>query len=309
MPSAWFDTGPARWQCLPNSSFPVTHLVHSSDLFLRPDTLDEALAFRAETGARVLAGGTDLFPSTDCQTLAGPLLDIGGIASLRGVSKTADGLCIGSATTWTDIVHADLPPAFDALKQAGRLVGSAQIQNSATLGGNLCNASPAADGVPPLLVLDASVDLQGPPGTRRIALADFLEGNRKTVLKPDEILVAVHVPDHAMRGVARFEKLGARAHLVISIAMVAVRLEWDNADRLSAIAVSVGACSAVARRLPELEAALQGQHRDDICGVIQDQMISDQLAPIDDVRADADYRLHAAVTLVRRVLQHRQVLP
>ncbi len=123
---------------------------------IRPRTLSEAIS-AAGSGDRVViaAGCTDLFPATQSQTLTGRILDLTSVDGLRGISRAAGGWRIGAATTWTDILRADLPPAFDGLKAAARQVGGVQIQNAGTIGGNLCNASPAADGVPPLLTLDA----------------------------------------------------------------------------------------------------------------------------------------------------------
>ncbi len=115
--------------------------------YCRPDTLDAALAFLAG-GARVLAGGTDIYPAAGAR-LTGPVLDLTGVAGLRGI-VAGQGLRIGACATWSDIAEADLPPALRALQQAAGAVGGRQIQNAGTIGGNLCNASPAADGVPPL---------------------------------------------------------------------------------------------------------------------------------------------------------------
>ena len=135
------------------------------------------------------------------------------------------GLRIAACTTWSEIRDAALPPACDALRAAAAEVGGRQIQNAGTIGGNLCNASPAADGVPPLLALDAAVELASAAGTRRLPLAAFLLGPRRTDRRPGEILTAVLLPEAALAGRSVFLKLGARRHLVISIAMVAVRLD------------------------------------------------------------------------------------
>src|SRR5439155_3336986 len=124
------------------------------------------------------------------------------VQGLRGISKDSGHYRIGAATTWSDIIRAKLPPAFEALKQAAREVGSVQIQNRATIGGNLCNASPAADGVPPLLALDAEVELISTQPTRRLPLSEFIRGNRRTALRPDEILAAIIIPQQEVPGTA-----------------------------------------------------------------------------------------------------------
>ena len=264
-------------------------------LYARPNDLTDALVLRTK-GARVLAGGTDLYPGAG---LAGDVLDISDVLALRGITR-GDGLRIGAAVTWSEIAEADLPPACVALQMAARAVGGRQVQNAGTLAGNLCNASPAADGVPPLLILGAQVELASLRGVRRLDLADFLLGPRKTALQSDEILVAVHVPLAALAGRSVFMKLGARAYLVISIASVAVRLVMQ-AGVVTQAFVAVGACSAVAKRLPLVEAALIGvpvrQLRDAVRAA---QMAA--LAPIDDVRATAEYRVEAAAELVARAV-------
>jgi len=248
----------------------------------------------------VLAGGTDIYPAHVDRPISRPVLDISRIAGLRGVSLTGEGWRIGALTTWSDIVRADLPPAFDALKQAAREVGAIQIQNAATVAGNLCNASPAADGVPPLLTLDAEVELESTAGSRRMPLGQFIEGNRKTALRPGELMTAVHVPAAAGTGVGRFEKLGARRYLVISIVMVAVRLVVDK-GAITDAAIAVGACSPVARRLGAVEAALKGRPAD--AGIAETFASAEfDLSPIDDVRASAEYRVDAARELVTRAI-------
>ena len=123
----------------------------------RPDTLQGALDVLAERPVTIAAGCTDLFPATQGRTLTGPVLDITGIAGLRGIKREEGGFRIGATTSWTDVIRAELPPAFDMLKQAAREVGSVQIQNSGTVAGNICSASPAADGMPCLAALDAEV--------------------------------------------------------------------------------------------------------------------------------------------------------
>src|SRR5262249_12973399 len=157
------------------------------------------------------------------------------------------------------LIAASLPPLFDGLKLAAREVGGVQIQNAGTLAGNLCNASPAADGVPALLALDAVVELAGPGGERSLPLERFILGPRRTALQTGELATAIRVPKP--RGAARshFLKLGARKYLVISIVMVAATIEVAADGRVAAAKVAVGACSPVAQRLRMLEMRLAGQ--------------------------------------------------
>jgi len=154
--------------------------------YYRPTELKDALAILAEKNPVVLAGGTDLFPATDRPMLQGEVLDITGISALSGIGEVDGYTRIGAATKWSEIIAADLPPACNALKLSAREVGSVQIQNSGTIGGNLCNASPAADGVPPLLILDAEVELTSKSGRRTLPLDTFIKGNRRTDIADGE---------------------------------------------------------------------------------------------------------------------------
>ena len=267
--------------------------------YARPRTLDQALSLLSSGGWQVLGGGTDLYPSAGTR-LPGRVLDMTAIAGLSGI-RVGDDLRIGAATTWADLAAADLPPACRALQQAALQVGGRQVQNAGTIGGNLCNASPAADGVPALLVLDAEVELLSAHGARRLGLGAFLLGPRRTALQPGEILSAVIIPDTSLRGHSAFVKLGARTHLVISIAMVAARLVVDSGCILR-VAIAVGSCSPVAQRLPLVDAALTGAPIAEAMNRVRAADVHAALAPIDDVRATADYRRQAAVELVRRAV-------
>ncbi len=271
------------------------------DLYFRPKHLQDALRIRSEhSGAICIAAGcTDLLPATERKRLTGSVLDVTGMAELRGITYQADGLRIGAATSWREIFDADLPPACRALQMAAGQVGARQIQNQGTIGGNLCNASPAADGVPALLCLQAQVELQSRQGRRVIALEDFLQGVRKTDLQDDEIMTAVVIPSSALTGISTFSKLGARSYLVISIVMVAARLRIENGVICDA-ALSIGACSAVATRLPAVETALLGQPPDPAC--VTKELIEQSISPIADIRADEAYRADAALEITRQVV-------
>jgi CO/xanthine dehydrogenase FAD-binding subunit len=269
--------------------------------YAKPTSLDEALALLDQTQWRILAGGTDFYPALGNRPIRENILDINGLAELRGVTKSDDGWLIGARTNWTDIIRHDLPPAFDALRAAAREVGSVQIQNVATVAGNLCNASPAADGVPALLVLGAEVELRSADTLRRLPLADFVLGNRRTALHANEMVTGIRVPRDGASGRSAFVKLGARRYLVISIAMAAARLAVeDGAVREAAIAV--GACSAAAVRLTGIERALQGRRADASLGAVLATAPVTELAPIDDVRGSAAYRLDAAREIVTRAV-------
>jgi CO/xanthine dehydrogenase FAD-binding subunit len=269
--------------------------------YLRPSRLEDALTALARPHL-VLAGGTDFYPARVGRAIDEDVLDIGGIAVLRGISADAAGWRLGATTTWSEFLETDLPPLFDGLKQAAREVGGRQIQNAGTLAGNLCNASPAADGVPCLLALDAEIEIAGPAGRRLLPLRQFITGVRRTALAPAELVVAIHVPRPRREARSAFLKLGTRRYLVISIAMAAATLEIAD-RRVASARIAVGACSPVAERLTDLEAALAGAPLD---ARLADRVEVSHLAPlspIDDVRGSAAYRSDATVTVLRRLLQ------
>lgn len=268
--------------------------------YIRPSRLEEALSALARPHT-VLAGGTDFYPARVGRTIDEDIVDVTAIDALRGISATAAGWRLGATTSWRELIEADLPPLFDGLKQAAREVGGRQIQNSGTLAGNLCNASPAADGVPGLLALGAEVEIASREVIRRVPLERFITGLRRTDLRPGELVVALHVarPTHPAR--SAFLKLGARRYLVISIAMAAATLEVAE-GRVAAARVAVGACSAVAQRLVALEAALVGAPLDRSLADRVDPTHLGPLAPIDDLRGSADYRRQSVLVLLRRLL-------
>ena len=190
---------------------------------------------------------------------------------------------IGATATWTDLIRADLPDWFRAMKLAAREVGGVQIQNAGTIVGNVCNASPAADGAPSLFALDASVR-QPVSGERDLPIADFILGNRRTARKDDEMVIGLRIPKCGNDAKGAFLKLGARKYLVISIVMVSAILEKGMDGNVDRCRIAVGSCSEVASRLPSLEADLTGKPAD---ATLADIVTADHpatLSPIGDVR-------------------------
>jgi CO/xanthine dehydrogenase FAD-binding subunit len=272
-------------------------------LYFRPRNLHEAVDTLARHGGQILSGGTDFYPALGERPFPASVVDISGVSELRGISTDSESIRIGGLTTWTEILRAPLPCCFDALKAAAREVGSVQIQNRGTIAGNLCNASPAADGVPPLLALDAEVELSSVEGVRRMPLGEFVIGNRKTARRPEEVLSAVIIPHGLEEGSSAFLKLGARRYLVISIAMVAAIVKADSGGQVEQARIAVGSCSITARRLNELEAVLlHAPAMPGISELVKPEHLAG-LSPIDDVRATAAYRHDAGLTLVRRALE------
>ncbi len=269
--------------------------------YVTATTEQEALTVLKGGDVRVVAGGTDLFPALNDQAVLPPALDISALAAFNGITRTASGWRIGAATPWRDIIRADLPAMFHGLQAAAREVGSVQIQARGTIGGNICNASPAADGVPPLLTLDAGVDLISENGCRQVPLSDFLLGVRQTDLRPGELLRSIVIPDLPDHCLSGFEKLGARRYLVISIAMVSALVVPDGCGGFSDARIAVGACSAVARRLTRLEELVVSAQRAEFLEEIYSGHFT-ALSPIGDVRASGAYRMRVSETLVRRML-------
>lgn len=276
--------------------------------YLLPTSVESALEHLADQPSTILAGATDYYPA-----MAGlaandehhhrHIVDITGVDELRGISHDRNGWRIGAMTTWTEVARTDLPAAFLGLQSAATQVGGVQIQNVASVAGNLCNASPAADGVPPLLTLDAEVEIRSTAGTRVVPLDRFILGNRSTALEPGELVTAVLIPNPPEEAVGSFEKLGARAYLVISIVMVAALADIDAAGTIRSARIAVGACSAVAQRLTNLERDLVGiSIHDPFEDAISASHLT-PLSPIDDVRAGAAYRLAVTPALIVRALR------
>ena len=211
----------------------------------------------------MLAGGTDLYPAHVGRQVA--------LAAARhhrasprcaASGATTRGWTIGATTTWSDVVRAELPPLFDALKAAAREVGGVQIQNTGTVAGNLCNASPAADGTPVLMALGATRRAaQRARRARRCRSSSSCSATGARRAPPTSCVVAVRVPARGARARSAFAKLGGRRYLTISITTVAVVVDVDASGAVAYAGVAVGSCSAVARRLPALEARLVGAPR------------------------------------------------
>ncbi len=269
--------------------------------YLRPAELSEALEALSAEKRLIIAGGTDFYPARVGKPLDEKVLDITAISGLRAIEERDDHYYIGSLTTWTDLLRKPLPSWFDGLKLAAREIGGVQIQNAGTICGNVCNASPAADGVPNLMTLQAEVQMASARGERSVPIEAFITGNRHTVLQSGELVTGLKIPTPKRPARAHFLKLGARKYLVISIVMVAAVVEVES-EAVAAARIAVGSCSVVARRLKELERDVVGRPLDTTLGAVAHAEHLSSLSPIDDVRGTAAYRNDAALTLVRRTL-------
>jgi carbon-monoxide dehydrogenase medium subunit len=266
-------------------------------------SIDDALGFLAEKGdqTRVLAGGTDLIPALREEiSRPGFVLNILEIAGLNGVREENHGLRIGSTTTHVQLAESNLLKKYcPSLVQAAGLIGGPLIRNRGTIGGNLSNASPAADLASTLLSLDAEAVLMSQRGTRVVALRDFFLGPGKTVLNMDELLTEIAIPFPRGKGV--FLKLGRRQAMTLSVVNVAVSLEMEKGICREA-KIALGSVAPTPIRCPGAERMLLNREMDEelVAGCAQEAMSTSR--PVDDQRAKAWYRIQAGTVLVRRAL-------
>jgi len=276
--------------------------------YLAPRRLDEALQAMADGAATVLCGGTDLAPQTEsgARQYTAKLLNIRRIEGLGGIETKGEKVRIGALTTISEIrcsaVLAEIAPV---LVEAAEHFASEQIRNAASVGGNLCNASPAGDMTPPLLVLGAAVELacwrDGAAQTRQVPLDQFFVGPGKTVKRPEELLTAI-VFDRPPAGfVGRFRKSGPRPALEISTVSVALGARVAD-GKLSAVRVAMGSVAPTPLRARHVEAALEGKPLDTATIAAAVAATAEDAQPIDDVRASAWYRGHLVRVFVEEVL-------
>jgi CO/xanthine dehydrogenase FAD-binding subunit len=276
--------------------------------YLAPRRLDEALQAMADGDATVLCGGTDLAPQTEsgARQYKAKLLNIRRIEGLGGIEAGGDEIRIGAATTVSEIRRsAALAEIAPVLVEAAEHFASEQIRNAASVGGNLCNASPAGDLSPPLLVLGAAVELacwrDGAVHTRRMPLERFFVGPGRTAKEPEELLTAVVFDRPADGFVGRFRKSGPRPALEISTVSVAVGARVAG-GRLSGVRVAMGSVAPTPLRARHVEAALEGRPLDAATIAAAVAGTAEDAKPIDDVRASAWYRGHLVRVFVEEVL-------
>ena len=253
---------------------------------LTPRTLAEALRLKAEQpDALPIQGGTDLMVALNFdRTRPSTILNLNEVAELRGWARVNGAVRLGSGLTYTEAMSGELAELLPALAEASRTVGSPQIRNRGTLGGNLATSSPAGDALPPLAIEDAEIECVSQRGSRRVSLLEFVTGVKRNVLAEDELIAAVWVtPSHAAQ---TFMKVGPRNAMVIAV----VSLALSAGDELRA---SIGSASPrpVVVRAPRGEASSFPE------------LVAEAAAPIDDVRGTAAYRRHALRVLTARALE------
>ena len=276
---------------------------------LSPASLEEALGFLAERPEAVpIAGGTDLMVALNFRRLRPEaMIDLTRLPELQEIRRDDDEVFLGAGVTYARIVHAfhDVP----TLAQASRSVGSPQIRDRGTVGGNLGTGSPAGDALPPLAVHDADIELVAAGGRRRsVPWHDFLLGPKRTALAPDELILGARW--RPIDGPGSFSKVGTRNAMVIAVASLCFQLDPDTRT----VRVALGSVAPTVVRVPEAEAfaaeALAGAGAwDDLAAGIGDDVAREfgdlvvrGASPIDDVRGTATYRRHALAVLARRAL-------
>ena len=267
----------------------------SNRTLLEPRSLNDALKMLRDEGPLVpLAGCTDLYVALNFGTLKDTrFLNLWRLAALRTIEARGDMLSIGALTTHTDLIRSALVRTrLPMLAAAAREIGSVQIQNRGTIGGNVANASPAGDTLPVLAAADAIVVLRSAAETRRIPFNDFYTGYRETVRRPDELIVSFDIP--AVRGRQAFRKVGTRVAQAISKVVIAVVA--GDAPR-----IALGSVAPTVIRARRTEAALAGG------ASIEDaqRLLIEDILPIDDTRSTATYRRQVAANLLARMLTAR----
>jgi CO/xanthine dehydrogenase FAD-binding subunit len=275
---------------------------------LVPASLDDALrALADDPDAHVLAGGTDLMVEVNFgHRRPASVVAVDRVPELQGWHRddAAGTIVIGAGVTYAELEGPGLAPVVPALAQAARTVGSPQIRNAATIGGNLGTCSPAGDGLPVLSALDATVELASVAGRRLVGIHDFMVGVKRTVRRPDELIVAVHVP--IADGWQGYSKVGTRNAMVIATTSACLVVD----RRTRSVRLAMGAVGPTVVRAPEAEAVVDASVDwttttvDDLPALANRfaELARDAARPIDDHRSTADYRRHAVGVLAARLL-------
>ncbi len=251
-----------------------------------------------------LAGGTDVFVYLNAGTPPGTrYLDLGGLRELRGIRAGARSVTLGARTTFREIRDSELlRRRLPSLAAAAAEVGAWQIQNRATIAGNIANASPAGDSLPVLLAHDAIVHVRSVRGPRAVAFADLYTGYRALALEPDELIVAVEIPSAPAGARAFFRKVGTRRAQSISKVVFAGLLGRGRDGRVNHVRLAFGSVAPVTIRAREAEAALLGAAPSAAAAAAARDGVARDLAPIDDIRSSREYRLAVAANVLGQFL-------
>jgi len=274
--------------------------------YISPKTKEEVLKIleQEKSKACIVAGCSNVLPYIKDKIISGKLLlDISGIGELNYIKKSEDKLCIGAATTISDLINSKvIREECSVLHQAAEDFADPTVRNSATIGGNLADASPAADVAPPLLVLDAVLEVESMDGKREISLKDFFVGPRKTVLHDDEMITSIKIKDGSINKNGCFIKLGLRQAMAISLASIAMILETEE-EKITDVRIAMGSVAPTPLRLINVEEFLIYQKIDDVLLEEAMKKVSETVKPIGDVRASAEYRRYVSGILFKRAFE------
>jgi CO/xanthine dehydrogenase FAD-binding subunit len=273
--------------------------------YLAPKTLDEAFeALKSNPdGAMIIAGGTDMVPRMRAGVFTPDLLVDLRMLALDEITLEDDFIRIGAYVTHSDILGSKLlSDHFPALVEAAKDIAGPPIRNRGTLGGNLVNASPAADLATPLIAYDALAVIADQSGERDVPLSRFFTGPGQTVLKPEEILTAIKIQKISSKTGAKFTKLGKRKAMAIAVVSAAVRISLNEDGIIKTARIALGSVAPVPLRVPKAEEILEGKTPDEELFTTAGQAASDECSPITDLRSTGEYRKKMVAVLVRRAL-------
>ena len=256
---------------------------------LTPRNLDEALQLKAERpAARFVQGGTDVLVELNFdRSRPAALINLNEVAELRGFTRENGSLVLGSGLTYAELMQPELATALPALAEASRTVGSPQIRNRGTIGGNLGTASPAGDALPPLLVESAEIEIASVRGRRALSLGEFLVGPKRNALEPDELVLSIRIEPSGTR--QTFMKVGPRNAMVIAVCSLALSVDRERGELRAAFGSAGPVTGLVTAPLDDAERFLEA--------------VAAAASPIDDVRGTAAYRRHALRVLAGRALE------
>jgi len=271
-----------------------------------PSSLQEVLALlRVSPPYRPFAGGTDLMVLLESGKLPeGGYVGLWNLGELRGIDDTSDAIAIGALTTYTEIArHPLLQTRWPLLCRAAEETGGVATQNRGTIGGNIANASPAADTPPALIVYDAQLEIVSSRGTRRVPYDRFHTGYKQMDLGADELVTRVHLPKRHTEWRQYYRKVGTRRAQAIAKVCVAVACDVAAEGLMNDVRIALGSVAPTVVRARGAESALRGQRLSDTTIAAAEAALEKDIAPIDDIRSNARYRMRVARALLREALR------
>ena len=273
--------------------------------YQRPETLDDAVAAMRGGDVRALAGGTDLIPQLrEGRRHVGRIVDLKRIPELATISTLADGgVSIGAAASATAVAqHGAIAAHYPAVAQSARLIGSVQIQNRASLGGNICNAAPSADAIPALICYGAVAAIAGPGVRREVALEGFFKGPGRTALEPGEILVSILLPPAGLHSAAGYLRFTPRREMDIAVAGAAAWIRVNAGGAVAEARIVLASVGPTPLRAPSAERRMVGEKPSRRLIEEAGSLAAGDARPISDTRGSADYRRSLVAVLTARAL-------